>query len=326
MILADKIIKLRKKNGWSQEELADKMEVSRQAVSKWESAQTIPNLEKILQLGELFGVTTDYLLKEEIEDEEFIDDTLSTSVKRVSLEQAYEFLALRKTASVRIAFATFLCILSPICLFFLGLVSEEPYLYLSENLAAGIGLGVLILFVTIAAAIYIICGFKNAPYEFLDKGPFETEYGVTGVVKEKQKSYRNTYMKFNVIGTCLCILSPISLFIGAFTEVDLYAMVGLSVTMIIAGIGVVFFIIAGVRWASMEKLLKEGDYTAEAKKKNSLTEGISGIYWLITTAIFLAWSFYTNDWETSWIVWPVAGVVFAAVMIVFNLINKAKEE
>ena len=59
MILADKIIRLRKKNGWSQEELANKMNVSRQAVSKWEASQTTPDLEKILQLGNLFGVTTD---------------------------------------------------------------------------------------------------------------------------------------------------------------------------------------------------------------------------------------------------------------------------
>ena len=69
MILADKIIKQRKKNGWSQEELADKMNVSRQAVSKWESAQTIPDIDKIMKLGELFGVTIDYLLKDSIEDE-----------------------------------------------------------------------------------------------------------------------------------------------------------------------------------------------------------------------------------------------------------------
>ena len=73
MILADKIIRLRKKNGWSQEELADKMNVSRQAVSKWESAQSIPDLEKILQLSKLFCVTTDYLLKDDIEDEEFTE-------------------------------------------------------------------------------------------------------------------------------------------------------------------------------------------------------------------------------------------------------------
>ena len=89
MILADKIIRLRKKNGWSQEELADKMNVSRQAVSKWEGAQTIPYLEKILQLSILFGVTTDYLLKDEIENEELTSDTSSdTTVKRISIEEA----------------------------------------------------------------------------------------------------------------------------------------------------------------------------------------------------------------------------------------------
>ena len=68
MILADKIIRLRKKNGWSQEELAEKMGVSRQAVSKWEGAQSVPDLGKILQLSTLFGVTTDYLLKDDLAD------------------------------------------------------------------------------------------------------------------------------------------------------------------------------------------------------------------------------------------------------------------
>ena len=68
MTLADKIIDLRRKNGWSQEELAEKMNVSRQAVSKWESAQSTPDLTKILQLSDLFGVTTDYLLKDGTEE------------------------------------------------------------------------------------------------------------------------------------------------------------------------------------------------------------------------------------------------------------------
>ena len=127
MILADKIIRLRKKNGWSQEELADKMNVSRQAVSKWESAQTIPDLEKILQLGTLFGVTTDYLLKDEIEDEELTNDTTSdTTVKRISIEEANEYIEQRKKSSWRLALATFLCILSPITIMVLSILSELP--------------------------------------------------------------------------------------------------------------------------------------------------------------------------------------------------------
>ena len=68
MILADKIMNERKRNGWSQEELADKLGVSRQSVSKWESAQSVPDLNRIIKLAEIFGVTTDYLLKEELEN------------------------------------------------------------------------------------------------------------------------------------------------------------------------------------------------------------------------------------------------------------------
>lgn len=68
MILAEKITALRKKNGWSQEELAMQLNVSRQSVSKWESAASIPDLDRILQLSRLFGVTTDYLLKDDAEE------------------------------------------------------------------------------------------------------------------------------------------------------------------------------------------------------------------------------------------------------------------
>ena len=62
MIFADKLIQLRKKSGWSQEELANQMNVTRQSVSKWEAAQSIPDLEKILKLSELFGLTEDQKL------------------------------------------------------------------------------------------------------------------------------------------------------------------------------------------------------------------------------------------------------------------------
>ncbi|MBQ4648008.1 MAG: helix-turn-helix transcriptional regulator, partial [Clostridia bacterium] len=94
------MIRLRKKNGWSQEDLADKMSVSRQAVSKWEGAQTIPDLEKILQLSILFGVTTDYLLKDEIEDVELTNDTSSdTTIKKISIEEANAYIEQRKKAS-----------------------------------------------------------------------------------------------------------------------------------------------------------------------------------------------------------------------------------
>ena len=69
MILGEKIVQLRKQRGWSQEELASQLGISRQSVSKWESGASIPDLDKIIKMSSLFGVTTDYLLKEEIEED-----------------------------------------------------------------------------------------------------------------------------------------------------------------------------------------------------------------------------------------------------------------
>ena len=63
MNMANRIQYLRKTKGLSQEELADKVGVSRQAVSKWESEQSTPDIEKIISMSELFEVTTDYILK-----------------------------------------------------------------------------------------------------------------------------------------------------------------------------------------------------------------------------------------------------------------------
>lgn len=320
MILADKIIRLRKKNGWSQEELADKMNVSRQAVSKWEAAQTTPDLEKILLLGNLFGVTTDYLLKDELVDEEFVEGVDETPIRKISLAEANDYLEQRKNASVQIAIATLLCIISPILIFLLLAFSECTSIPITENLAVGIGMVALFSLVTIAVVIYIRVGFKNAPYEFLEKEPFETEYGVTGLAREKQKTYRNTYIKYNIFGTCACILSPVPLICAALSGKGLLVMIMLCVTLLTVAIGVMFFIVAGVRWASMQKLLKEGEFSEKGKQKNKIIEAIGTVYWLLATAIYLGWSFLTSNWHITWVIWPIAGVLFAVVELVCNLV------
>ena len=70
LIWADKITARRKQAGWSQEELAEQLGVTRQSVSKWEGAQSVPDMDKVVQMSRLFGVTTDFLLKDELSEEE----------------------------------------------------------------------------------------------------------------------------------------------------------------------------------------------------------------------------------------------------------------
>ncbi len=320
MILADKIIRLRKKNGWSQEELADRMNVSRQAVSKWESAQTIPDLEKILQLGKLFGVTTDYLLKDEIENEEFTDDSSDITVRKITVEEANTYLDQRKRASWCIAIATFLCILSPIALIVLGALSELPTSIVTETTSGAVGLVVLFAFILCAVPLYIYCGFKNEPYAFLDKNvPFELEYGVKGIVTERKKQFRDLYVRWNIIAICTCIFSPVPLIVASFSENLLLCTIMLAFTMIIVGIGVSIFIVVGVRNASMQKLLKEGEYTEKEKTRSGLRETVGFAYWGLITAIYLTWSILANQWDISWMVYAIGGILFPVVMMLCNL-------
>ena len=328
MIFADKIMALRKKNGWSQEELAEKLGVTRQSVSKWEGAQSIPDLDKILRLAELFGVSTDYLLKEEMEEVEYAEETKPEGdVRRVSMEEANAFLSVKEYTAKRIALTTGWCILAPTPLILLTVASETGAIGLSDTKAGGLGLLILLLMVIPAVAVFIFCGSKTDPYQYLEKEVFETEYGVTGMVRERQKKYRQTHTRYNILGASFCILAVVAVCMPAFvTENGLAISAGVCGALALAAMGVVFFIIAGINWESMQKLLQEGDYAKGRKKKSSVLEALGTVYWMVTVAIYLAYSFATNDWGRSWIVWPVAGVLYVAVMTVFDIFYKKRED
>ena len=87
MEFAEKLQRLRKARGLSQEQLAEKIGVSRQAVSKWESAQAVPDVDKFVLLSELFGVTTDYLLKEKPGEPEAVQFAAESPKRIASCEK-----------------------------------------------------------------------------------------------------------------------------------------------------------------------------------------------------------------------------------------------
>lgn len=322
MIFADKLIQLRKKAGWSQEELAEQLNVTRQSVSKWEGAQSIPDLEKIIRLSELFGVSTDYLLKEQIEEAGGdIPTDEASALRRVSMEEANAFLSLKAAASRPIALGVFLCILSPVCLFILAAVSEYSESVLSEYVASGIGMIVLLLLVAAAVAIFISVGRKTAAFEYLEKEAFETEYGVMEMVADRKAKYSKTYARNNILGAVLCILALIPFFGGMAYAPENYLLlvIMISLSFVLAGIGVVFFVSVGILWESYEKLLQEGDYTQAKKARRPAVSAFTVTYWLAATAIYLGYSFSTNNWGYSWIVWVIAGVMFPAILQIIDL-------
>lgn len=326
MILADKIVTLRKRAGWSQEELAAQLGVSRQSVSKWEGAQSVPDMQKVVQMSRLFGVTTDYLLKEELGEPEPAPAESDAPLRCVTMEQAADYLAQRQAAAPKLALATLLCVLSPVALLLLAALSDRPGAALSENAAAGIGLCVLLVLVAAAVAVFITCAAQVKAYAFLESEPFETAYGVTGMVRGRRAAFAPRHTRGKVAGTVLCILSAVPLFIAVCLDgSDLLYVGAVCLLLVLAGVGSAVFVSGGVCWAAMDRLLEEGDYVRPRKRQNGVVGVVSSIYWLTVTAAYLLWTF--GPWwdaqpQDTWILWAVAGVLYGAVMALVRGIRK----
>ena len=324
MIFADKLIALRKKSGWSQEELAEKLGVTRQSVSKWEGAQSVPDIDKILQLSHLFGVTTDYLLKDELGEPEYTAGDDAPALRKVTLAQANDYLTQAHANAPKMALATALCVLSPIPLIALGALAE--YGYFRADFATGLGLCTLLVLVAVAVVLFMQCGAAVKPYEFLEKEPIDTEYGVTGLAHERRDAFAVQYNRGNTLGTVLCILCAVPLFAAMmFLDTDILAAAAVCLLLVLVACGVHAFVRVGTVQDALNQLLEEGDFTRDAKARKSAIRAVAAAYWLVVVAIFLFYTFgpYGNGQpEYSWFIWAIAGVIFAAVMVVMKAVQR----
>ena len=265
MILADKIIELRKKNGWSQEDLAEKLEVSRQSISKWESAQSIPDMNKILKLSEVFSVSTDYLLKDEIEldspgEDPKIDTESSLKEVPVSMEEANAFLAHKNQAASQIALGVLLCILSPSLLIVLSTLQESSLLSLSEGKAVGIGVLFLFLLAGAGVALFIKNSIEGDRFHYIEKELLNTAYGVNGMVQEKKSRYQGTYTSQMILGIFLCIIaaSPIFISMIIYGEDNLHTALAVPFLLLFVAVGVFRIVKTNIIWDALNMLLSKG--------------------------------------------------------------------
>ncbi|MBQ8431763.1 MAG: helix-turn-helix transcriptional regulator [Clostridia bacterium] len=324
MILADKIIFLRKKQGWSQEELAEQLEVSRQSVSKWEGGLSIPDLNKIVAMSTLFGVSTDYLLKDDLEiaTPSETDEQDNAPLRTVSAEEANEYLATVKRISLRIALGVMLCILSPVGLLTAGGLASAGALGLRAGTVYGLGLGLLIALVAVAVAIFVPNGLALSPYAYLDE-PFTLSYGVKGIVEKKKSEYAYRYRCLLTVGIVLCILSVVPLLLLGMMNVPEEWLIGATGGILVfCSVGVFLIVRACYVQGSFDRLLQVGEFSQSQKKNAKKNETINSIYWSAITALYLLVSFLTSAWHITWIVWPVAACLDPLFLYLVGLLRK----
>lgn len=354
MKLAEKIMTLRKQRGWSQEELAQQLSVSRQSVSKWESGASVPDLDKILKMSEIFDVSTDTLLKEEMDlntrnaafedvqseqmkidtfdmvnfandqngGQQFEEEAQSEEIQAhyVSMQEAKDYLEWAKHKAPWIALGTFLCVLSPVWLLILGGMAECNVIPITENMAGGMGIAILLCMVAVAVAIFIIKGAHQERFRFFETQHLVADEEVRRMVLEETQEFAPLSRKCVVTGVLLSILSVVPMMLMvAFSMPDIYYIYSLAVLLIFVAIATFFFVWSGTITGSYRILLEEDDYSLKNKQNSGRRTEISRIYWCSVTAIFLAVSFLTNRWDLTWIIWACAGVLCGAVSAIMSL-------
>ena len=292
-------------------------------------------------------MSTDFLLKDEmglesigpksgttdqiIEEKSLASDT-ELEVKTVTMEEASAFLDEKDKASRRISLGVMLCIMSPIVLIALAGLSEAGMLALTEAMALGAGLVVLFILICIAVALFVTTDLSGNRFEYMEKSAIETAYGVDGMVKSRKEHFADAYMKMVVSGIILCVGSVLPLFItmmvfgegngnGSVTD-ELPYMFAVCVLLLMVSLGVFLILRASVIQGGYQMLLEEGDYTRENKAALKRNQNVITGYWIIVTAVYLGYSFITNNWSMSWVIWPVAGVLYGLVIIIANTLRK----
>ncbi len=327
MNLSEKIITLRKQKHWSQEELAEKLNVSRQAVSKWENASSIPDLDKIILLSEIFGVSLDDLIKEDTEEVLSFSDTENikndASTRFVSMDEASSFLQMKAKTAKPLSLAIAMLVICPVPLILLGGLSEYHLISWSDNMAGGIGVVILLFLVLINVAIIIYIGMLLKKYEYLETEDLTLPYGITETVEQKKIAFDNTHRICTVAGVSLCIFSPIPLLTAAaFSSPDIIYTFCVGILLLLVACAVYLFVWSGTIHGSYNMLLQTDDYTKKKKAENKRNSSIGAIYWCLITAIYLGVSLFTNAWHRTWIIWACAGVLWAALCGILNLLQK----
>jgi len=316
MTLQNRISEERKKAGLSQAELAEKLNVSWQDISLWEDGRAQPELTQLIEMAELFGVSTDSLIRgnNNVEVNRKADEDNRTAARTLTEQEAEAYISLRRQGAVRVAIGVLLCILSPVALIILGGLADEAVIGLQEDTAAGIGL--LVLFGCIAPAIYLFVtnAMRSRDYSWIREESFSLSAGTADRIRAERKSYDRTYAGQLTAGIILCVISVVPLIVaGTMHFYDYICIVMTGVIFVMIAAGVFMIVKSAMTKGCFDALLQEGDYTKSEKKAGKKLEGISSIYWSVVIAAYLLISFLTMRWDMTWIIWPVAAVLYGVI-------------
>lgn len=296
-----KLQSLRKEKGLSQEALAEKLNVSRQAVSKWETGEGYPEIEKLLLISELFQVSLDYLMKdigsaniEESENDKYF----------ISSTKIEEYMKFKKIFAFRIAMAVSFIILS---LNLALLFEKTKYEY--------VGIVSMLIVIALAVALIIITGLSNSQYEKLEKRRIYMSFNDLQDIQVQYAQFKSKFGMAIAIGVCLIIVSlAMVILISEFLGED--SILGSIQLLCSIAIAVFMFIVVGIENDMYNFLLNNHEFIEEKNKVS-----IFSITMPLAAMIYLFIGLTMNWWHPGWIIFPITAIITLGIEQIYQRNN-----
>ena len=283
--------------------------------------QVISEFGNLSELAEELGISNQF--QQASSEDKFVS---------VTVAEGETFIQKSKKAANMIGGGIAAIMLGVISIIFFSSFSEGIFSQISGNgepnkIYLAVGLGLLFIFIAFAVYLFVMTGIANEKYEIFEKKTVKLDPHHKLLIQEAKENHRPVLMRKISIGVGLILLAVAALTVAGVLYEDNEALLVCFVCLLllIIGISVWLFISGGAMQSAYDKLLNEGDYTIERRKSESVVQRWASPYWILIVVVYLAWSFITSSWDKTWIIWPVAGVLFGLISAIIHAATSNKE-
>lgn len=286
----------------------------------------------IAEFGNLDEVAEELGIRGVMDGEEDSAKTGRAAARHLTAEEAEQFLTDKKKDAFKTALGVLLCIFSVI-----GPIMTDAVFSLRETAGGdAIGISLMMGMIGVAVCLFVYSSLIMKKWSFLQKEAFYLDFSMKQKVAAKKEQYRVPHAMSLTIGIVLCVICFVPAAVLSDVEfhfnrvVDLDSLGG-AILFVFVGIGVFLIVYANMVNGSFDTLLKNsgtvgtsgrGTRKYNSRKEKYISPGAEifmSVYWYSVTCIYLIWSFLTFNWHFTWIVWPVAAVMYAGLSKVLRV-------
>lgn len=289
---------LRRGAGYTQETLAEALNVSRQAISKWESGQTLPEAATLLTLADLLRCTLDQLMREEL-----ADDGGETAATRQDQDEEERYALFVAYDSHMDRFARMMA--GGVALVLLGVAAlMASYAVWGES-----GFIALPLLLCVAAAVFLFISGGIAHGDFQKAHPVLPDFYAPQAIADFQRVFR-----MGIAAAVSAIVADVALLVALcviFEQDGVVTALSVALFFLVLSAAVGALVFLGIQQSKYDV----SQYAQEAMQSspNSPESRLNGSIMMLATAIFLLAGFLFHAWHPAWVVFPVGGLLCGIV-------------